>query len=93
MIGTNARNLLRKDIPNNYLCTEKVDPTSNVTKVARFSNPVVTVKDNDGYQRIHVTFQSTSRCNIASINVLNECKLFVEIRERGTKANKRQWGD
>ena len=92
VIGTNARNLLPKDIPLNYLCTEKVDSTSNVTKVARFSNPVVAVKDNDGYQRVHVTFQSTSSCNIASVNALNECRLFVEIRERGTNANKRQWG-
>ena len=90
-IGTNARNVLPKDILPEYLCTNKT-PSSNVTKVARFTNPIVAVKNTNGYQRVHVSFQSTSSCNIASVNALNECRLFVEIRERGRNSYKRHWG-
>ena len=92
VIGTNACNFLPKDIPSKYLCTEKVDSSNLVTKVARFSNPIVAVKDTGSYKRVHVTFQSTSSCNIATVNALNKCQLFIEIRERGSKAYKKQWG-
>ena len=60
--------------------------------MARFTHPIVAVKNGEGYQRAHVSFQSTSSCNIATVNALNECHLFVEIRERGKDKNKRHWG-
>jgi hypothetical protein len=90
-IGTNARNVLPKEIRTEHLCVKKTE-SSNVTKFARFADPIVAVKDYDTYQRVHVSFQSTSSCNIATVNALNECRLFVEIRERGRKSFKRYWG-
>ena len=38
---------------------------------------------------MHVSFQSTSSCNIASVNDLNECTNFVEIDKKGK--HKLQW--
>ena len=53
-------------------------------KAARFFEPIVAVKnDSRGFQSVHVSFQSTSSFNIASVNALNECTDFVELREKG----------
>ena len=82
-IDTTARNVLADGIKKKYLHLEKHAPGCPCSKVARFMNPIVTVKNYDGYQRVHVSFQSTSSTNITTVNCLNECKLFVEIRERG----------
>ena len=38
---------------------------------------------------MHVSFQSRSSCNIASVNYLNECTNFVEIDKKGNY--KLQW--
>ena len=92
IIGTNARDVLPADISKHHLHVIKTQ-SNTVSKVARFNQPIVAVKNNEnGSQRAHVSFQSTSSCNIATVNALNECKLFVEIRERGRKNNKRHWG-
>ena len=32
------------------------------------------------YQRVYCRFQSTSYCNISTVNALSECKLYVEPR-------------
>ena len=41
-----------------------------------------------------MSFQSTSSCNISTVNALSNCELFVSKRERerGFGANKRTWG-
>jgi hypothetical protein len=67
VIGTNRRDELPKDIKSDYL--HKIPTPSQIkhAKVARFTKPIVAVKDyEEGYQRVHVSFQSTSSCNIAS---------------------------
>ena len=91
-LGTMARNALVKEIDRKNLHVEKHAPRDPRSKVARFLDPIVAVKNSDGYQRVHVSFQSTSSTNITTVNCLNECKLFVEIRERGKGQNKRYWG-
>lgn len=91
-IGTCARNVLPKDIEKKYLHSVKHTSGCKISKVARFTNPIVAVKEADGYQRVHVSFQSTNSTNITSVNCLNECRLFIEMRERGRGVNKRRWG-
>lgn len=95
---TCRRDRLPSGIPSKYLHKQKTD-SSKKTKVARFFNPVVAVKHFDAkddnsspYRRVHVSFQSTSSCNIATVNALNECGLTVHKRERGYNENKRMWG-
>ena len=68
------------------------------TKVACFFHPVVTIKDTPptnscyGYRIIHVSFQSTSSCNISTTNVLNKFKLTVSKQERCYDHKKRFLG-
>ena len=79
VIGTCARNLLPGDIDKKYLHAEKHQSRCPYSKVARFTEPIVAVKNRDGYQYVHVSFQSASSTNITTVNCLNECKLFAEI--------------
>ena len=44
------------------------------------------------FQRVHMSFQSTSLCNISTINALNTCKTSAMIRARGRFYNSRYWG-
>ena len=78
---------LPSGIPSNYLHKQNTD-SSKRTKVARFFNPVVAVKhfdtedDNSSpYRRVHVSYQSTSSCNIGTVNSLNGCGLTVHKHE------------
>lgn len=92
-ILTNARNRLPCDIESIYLHKEKSNPTANKhAMAARYFEPIVAVKDDErGFQRVHVSFQSTSSCNIASVNALNECSSFVELQEKGRGNSKQSW--
>lgn len=92
-IMTSARDKLPRDIKSKYLHKLKTDPKSKPAKIARFAQPIVAVKNdpNGKYQRVHVSFQSTSSCNISTVNALNEIFHFVELRERGRGLQKRYW--
>lgn len=90
-IMTSARNSLPKDVNSKYLHKEKTEAKNKYAKIARFAQPIVAVKNEATYQRIHVSFQSTSSCNISTVNALNEVSNFVELRERGRKDKKRYW--
>ena len=62
------------------------------TKSGRLFEPIVAVKkDSRGFQYVHVYFQSTSSCNIASINDINECTNFFELLKKGRGNHKQQW--
>jgi hypothetical protein len=59
---TCRRDRLPSGIPEKYLSKKKMD-TSDKTKVARFNQPIVLVSKAKSYQRVHVSFQSTSSYN------------------------------
>jgi len=67
-------------------------------KAARFQQPITAVKtveangSSQKYTRVHCSFQSTSSCNISTVNALNGCNGYVRRRERGRMENKRLWG-
>ena len=94
---TCRRDRLPPSVPAKYWHKQKTD-TSLKTKVARFLEPVVAVKTvqsegtHEKYRRVNVSFQSTSSCNISTVNALHQCKLSVTKRERGMSDNKRSWG-
>jgi hypothetical protein len=94
---TCRRDRLPRDIPAENLHKKKTSSDSR-PKAARFHQPIVAVQnvapdgENEGYQRIHVSFQSTSSCNLSTVNALNECSMFIRKKERGRGASKRQWG-
>jgi hypothetical protein len=99
MTMTCRRDRLPNGIPAENMCKKK---TSNEArpKAARFNQPINLVKivppdeaaNRKGYVRVHTTFQSTSSCNISTVNALNECGMYVRKRERGRGENKRCWG-
>lgn len=93
-VFTSSRNCLPKEIKPEYLQKERTDAKNRPAKIARFSQPIIAVKDDNEkkFQRVHVSFQSTSSCNISTVNALNEVYNFVELRERGRKDDKRYWG-
>jgi hypothetical protein len=94
---TCRQDCLPKEILEMYLHKKKTDslPRPNA---ARFFNPMVAVKDvaavddKKGYRRMHTSFQSTSSCNISTVNALISCNMSIRRRERGRGENKRYWG-
>lgn len=90
---TNARNRLPYDFESIYLHKKKTNPTAHKhAKAVQYFESIVAVKDDArGFQRVHVSFQFTSSCNIALVNALNECSSFVELQEKGRGDNKRSW--
>eukprot|EP00957_Ditylum_brightwellii_P131088 9999263-Ditylum_brightwellii.AAC.1 len=43
------------------------------------------------YQKVHMPFQSTSSCNIQTVNMLSCVSKIEETKERGVGKNKRNW--
>ena len=59
---------------------------------ARFFESIVAVKnDSRGFYHVHVYFQSTASCNIASVNYINECTNFIELSDKVRGKHKFQW--
>jgi hypothetical protein len=88
---TCRRDRLPSRIPKKYLSKKKTD-TSDKTKVERFNQPIVLVSKAESYQRVHVSFQSTSSCNLSTVNSVPKTSLYVTLRERGHGEHKRYWG-
>jgi len=83
-LGTNGfgatmtcrRDCLPFGVPGRYFHKQKT-LSSQRTKVARFLQPVIAIKEDEDalFRRVHCSFQSTSSCNISTVNALNKCKL------------------
>ena len=84
---------LPKDIDGKFLHKLKT-PVDKCSKAARFNPPIVAVKtvaangDKKKYTRVHVSFQSTSSCNISTVNALNDVKLYIKEKTHGKGDNK-----
>ena len=90
MTCTTRRDRLPRGIKGENLHKKKTD-SSLRTKISRYVDPVVAVKDCGEYELVLVSFQSTSSCNIMSVNAVNEVKNFVELRSRGRNDRKRKY--
>lgn len=94
---TNRRDRLPSDVPGEYFQKKKTD-SGRRSKAARFLNPITAVKTVDAtaetkaYRRVHCSFQSTSSCNISTVNALNSNSVYIRKRQRGKGNNKRFWG-
>jgi hypothetical protein len=102
MQGLGATMTCRRDricsgVAEKYLCKKKTD-TKERSRAARFNQRITMVKtvkagrDHPKFERVHVTFQSTSSCNLSTVNALQTNRLFVAQRERGRGEYKRWWG-
>ena len=88
LLMTNRRDRLPKEVKSEYMHKKKTD-SSKRTKVARYIEPVILVNEQDNYEIVLTSFQSTSSCNIISVNSMNSIHNFVEARSRGRKNKKR----
>jgi hypothetical protein len=73
-----------------YLHKEKTK-TDERSKAARFFQPILCLREDEGSVQCHVSFQSTSSCNIMCVNSVNRCSTYAAARERGRGENKRNW--
>lgn len=98
--GTMTTRRDRLPVNKKYLHHKKETPINQVSKVARYENPVILVKHStppEGselkpYTRTHCSFQSTGSCNISMVNACQEIGLYVRPKERGRGNDKRIWG-
>lgn len=89
---TCRRDRLPKGVPSKHWCKEKTDNGPRA-KAARFMCPIFAIKKIGTNSTIQVTsFQLTSSCDIISVNALNQCSLFSQMKQRGRGKFKRQWG-
>jgi hypothetical protein len=94
MTTTLRRDRIPKGLPSLCLHVKKMAPHDKRAKVAKFLQPIVAVKKVSDDAILQLTsFQSTSSCNILSVNAYNHCSLYAKTKERGRTSNgsKRQW--
>ena len=96
-VFTCTKNRLPKGVKNEVFHHLKTD-NSQKTKVARFYEPIVAMKQfpatnnhSNSYERAHISFQSTSSCNISTVNAISACSFFTREKERGVGENKRKF--
>jgi hypothetical protein len=78
-------------VPSKYWHKEKTNHLGRA-KAARYEYPIFAIKRVGDSLIQHTSFQSTSSCNISSVNALNELSLYVASKERGRGSTKRHWG-
>ena len=88
LLMTNRRDRLPAGVKSEYMHKKRTEATKR-SKCARFIEPVILVKDYDSYEIVLTSFQSTSSCNIISVNSMSQNKNFIEARSRGRKDKKR----
>eukprot|EP00957_Ditylum_brightwellii_P070454 5352981-Ditylum_brightwellii.AAC.1 len=68
---------LPKVVPAQYMCKKRTKNHSQPARFAQFNHPIVMVRKMTDeemgitHQKVHVTFQSTSSCNIQAVNMLS----------------------
>jgi hypothetical protein len=83
---TCCQDSLPKDILGENFHKKKTTSDARA-KVARLHQPICALTtvmpegDKEGYERVHVSFQSTSSCDLSTVNALNECSMFIRKKE------------
>ena len=88
---TCARNKLPSGVPSKYWHKEQTKADAR-SRAARWLKPIFAIKQHRGSTLQFCSFQSTSSCNIVSVNAINSMSLFASTKQRGRGTNKRQWG-
>ena len=88
---TTRRDRQPKAVNSEYMHKKKTDVATVRTKVARFIEPVILVKQQENYEIVLTSFQSTSSCNIMTVNAFDENHNFIEARSRGRGNHRRMY--
>lgn len=89
---TCQRGRLPKGIPLKHWHKISAPVQTPCARAAQWEHPAVAIKHHAGSTLQCVSFQSTSSCDIVSINTFNGVSLFTQTKSRGQKDNKQQWG-
>ena len=77
--------------PGKYWHKEKTDSKAH-PKAARYEQPIHAMLHIKDSAVSHTSFQSTSSCNISTVNTLNQVGMYVAPKERGRGNQKQHWG-
>eukprot|EP00957_Ditylum_brightwellii_P156452 11906815-Ditylum_brightwellii.AAC.1 len=72
------------------------EPDNQAIRCSHFNEPIVMAQNvedpesNKKYQKVHMSFQSTSLCNIQTVNMWSCVSKFEDTREQGVGKNKRK---
>ena len=96
---TTRRDRLPAGPKSRYWHKKGTSPADKKARVARFLQPIVAVKKvlfdvnsrHKSYTQVDCSFQSTSSCNITTVNALNSCEFFAVPKQRGQGKYKRHW--
>ena len=80
--STVARDRLPKGVPSKYWC-KKTTPSNTRSRHARYEWPIIATKSIHQSSITVTSFQSTSSCNIASVNGINEGTRYCATKEKG----------
>ena len=97
-MGTVRRDRIDRSIKM-HLHYEKSVPVNAQSRLARFQNPIVATKhvsqptgsNKHDYTIVHMSGQSTGSMNIASVNSLDACELYVRPKNRGRGSQRLVW--
>lgn len=87
LLHTARRDRLPKGVPDEYLCKAKTAPGDARARAARFVPPITLTQGT----KVHISFQSTSSCNLGSVNMMSEVRCFVTEKGRGRGDKRRVW--
>eukprot|EP00957_Ditylum_brightwellii_P018813 1413878-Ditylum_brightwellii.AAC.1 len=86
---TVRRDRLPRGVPLQYFHMKLTNPGNSGAKCEYYTEPIVMVTNKEDtenkkkYQKVHVSFLSTSSCNIQAANMLSSVSTFEETKERG----------
>jgi uncharacterized membrane protein YukC len=88
---TCRRDRLPHGVPSKHYHKEKTDSKAR-PKAVRYEQPIFAIKHIGNSIIQHTSFQSTSSCNISSVNALfKQTQIVCYWLERGRGNQKRQW--
>eukprot|EP00957_Ditylum_brightwellii_P114418 8723270-Ditylum_brightwellii.AAC.1 len=79
---------LPRGVPTQYSHKSPTEPGNSTAKCTCYTEPIVMVTNKEEpetkkkYQKVHVSFQSKSSCNIQAVNILSSVSKFEETKER-----------
>ena len=86
ILSTVRRDSLPKGVPVQYTHKKVTYPGNLFSKCSRFNEPIIMVhkkkdpENNSIYDKVHVSLQSTSSCNIQSVNMISKCSVFDQAK-------------
>jgi hypothetical protein len=84
MTTTLRRDRFPKEVPTEFCHGKKMTPKDQRAKVVKFLLPIVATKKIDSGVLQLTSFQSTSCCNLLSVNAYNQCGLYAHAKECGS---------